>query len=365
MRTAAPISVVIPAYNAAKTLRSTLDSVHAQTLQPLEIIVFDDGSADETAAVAQAAGATVIRSRNVGISRARNAAMNSASGEWVALLDADDLWHPRKLELQYGLSLRAPHLDLIACDFDSVTLGSVDVADVICQLRQYASIVPIRLSEIDGACDPETLPRLLPAWGIFLPSAVLVRRAFALGIGGFDPNTLEEDTEFFLRCAAAGRAGIVEAPLVGYVQNPSGIMGTRSSAKYDLDLYERVLTRPQVYHPSTVEALRDALPGLVLRIVAASVVKRSPEEAMLGVRAMIKHRPSLDAVVASFVRFAARSERCASFLGANTYAARIMASRPGRDAAHLQMRNPSFKAPWRAVPSAMPDGPAPISFADV
>ncbi|MGH7582172.1 MAG: glycosyltransferase family 2 protein [Gemmatimonadales bacterium] len=94
------ISVVIPAFNSALFLPRCLGSVFGQTLQPLEVIVVDDGSTDDTAAVAAALGAKLIRRTNEGVSAARNAGIRHAAGEWIALLDADDLWAPEKLERQ-------------------------------------------------------------------------------------------------------------------------------------------------------------------------------------------------------------------------------------------------------------------------
>jgi glycosyltransferase involved in cell wall biosynthesis len=99
------ISVVIPCYNGAKYLREALDSVLAQTLPPLEVIVVDDGSTDDSAAIAESFGppVRVIRQSNQGESVARNRAIGEAKGEWVAFLDADDLWLPEKLAEQAKL----------------------------------------------------------------------------------------------------------------------------------------------------------------------------------------------------------------------------------------------------------------------
>jgi glycosyltransferase involved in cell wall biosynthesis len=99
------ISVVIPCYNGAKYLRETLDSAVAQTLPPLEVIVVDDGSTDDSAAIAESYGppVRVIRQSNQGESVARNRAISEAKGEWVAFLDADDLWLPEKLAEQAKL----------------------------------------------------------------------------------------------------------------------------------------------------------------------------------------------------------------------------------------------------------------------
>jgi hypothetical protein len=92
-------SVVIPAFNAATCLGRALDSVQAQTYRPFEVIVVDDGSSDETAAVARShpLGPRLISIRNSGVSTARNIGMVAASGEYVALLDADDEYAPDHL----------------------------------------------------------------------------------------------------------------------------------------------------------------------------------------------------------------------------------------------------------------------------
>ncbi|HWL10175.1 MAG TPA: glycosyltransferase family A protein [Planctomicrobium sp.] len=96
------ISAVIPAYNAEATIARTLESVLAQTVQPHEIIVVDDGSRDQTARIVQTFGPHVklIQQTNSGPSAARNHGVRVATGDWIAFLDSDDAWLPEKLELQ-------------------------------------------------------------------------------------------------------------------------------------------------------------------------------------------------------------------------------------------------------------------------
>jgi glycosyltransferase involved in cell wall biosynthesis len=107
------VTVIIPAYNAGATLSRTLASALNQTHRKLEVFVVDDGSTDDTAEVARQAAARdarlhLLRQKNAGVAAARNLALSRASGEFTAWLDADDLWHPRKIEAQLGVYFQAP-----------------------------------------------------------------------------------------------------------------------------------------------------------------------------------------------------------------------------------------------------------------
>ncbi len=94
------VSVIIPAYNAAATLAGTIDSVLAQTLKDFEIICVDDGSTDATLAIIKEYGDCVrlIEQANSGPAAARNNGARNSSGEYLAFLDADDIWKPQFLE---------------------------------------------------------------------------------------------------------------------------------------------------------------------------------------------------------------------------------------------------------------------------
>lgn len=100
------ISVVIPAYNAEKTIEATLASVVKQTYAPAEIIVVDDGSKDNTCEVVSQKfpQVTLLRRENGGPAAARNQGIREATGTWIALLDADDTWLPNRLERQVPLT---------------------------------------------------------------------------------------------------------------------------------------------------------------------------------------------------------------------------------------------------------------------
>jgi teichuronic acid biosynthesis glycosyltransferase TuaG len=113
------VSIVMPAYNAAKTIRESIESILAQTVDAWELIVIDDGSKDGTpqilAEFAALDGRIIFlqNERNSGASYTRNRAIALARGEWIAFLDSDDLWKPEKLEKQ--LALVAEHPDMVIC----------------------------------------------------------------------------------------------------------------------------------------------------------------------------------------------------------------------------------------------------------
>ena len=128
------VSVIVPAFNAGRTLAATLASIQAQSLAPVQIVVVDDGSTDDTAALAEVGalpGSELIRLANSGVASAMNAGLAAARGDWVAFLDADDLWEPDCLQSQLAHVSANPGLD--ACvggvtEFVCPSLGSAEAA---------------------------------------------------------------------------------------------------------------------------------------------------------------------------------------------------------------------------------------------
>jgi Glycosyltransferases involved in cell wall biogenesis len=115
------VSVIVPACNAAAHLQETIDCVLRQTLPSFELIIVDDGSTDDTPDIASAAEirdrrVRLVRRANAGVGAARNAGLHLARGEYIAPLDADDLWSPRKLEKQVArLEHAGPKAGLAYC----------------------------------------------------------------------------------------------------------------------------------------------------------------------------------------------------------------------------------------------------------
>jgi glycosyltransferase involved in cell wall biosynthesis len=123
--TAPLVSVVIPAYNSARTVRQAIESALAQTVEDLDVIVVDDGSSDDSAAVAESVGdprVRVVVQANGGAAAARNTGLAMATGKYVAFLDADDLWLPQKLAVQLDVLRAHP-------DVSAVQSGVINVDD--------------------------------------------------------------------------------------------------------------------------------------------------------------------------------------------------------------------------------------------
>jgi len=131
------VSVVIPAYNAGAFVSRTIDSVLAQTYRDFELIVVDDGSTDNTSDVVRSYGASVryIYQENAGDGTARNTGISAAKGEWIAFLDHDDEWLPRKLELQMDILKRNSQLRWCGANYYKSCLGRRDAVGSIQALK--------------------------------------------------------------------------------------------------------------------------------------------------------------------------------------------------------------------------------------
>jgi GT2 family glycosyltransferase len=119
------VSVVIPTYNRAYCLRRTIDSVLVQTHSQLEVLVVDDGSTDQTESLVESMGASdarvlYVRQHNSGVAAARNHGLRRARGDFVALLDSDDVYQPWKLELAVACMQRDPSVGMTWTDMMAI-----------------------------------------------------------------------------------------------------------------------------------------------------------------------------------------------------------------------------------------------------
>ena len=198
------VSVVIPAFNADSTIHRALSSVFAQGYRPLEIIVIDDSSTDDTAArVARFHGQElrlITLPRNRGEAAAMNEGIAVARGEFVAFLDADDEWLPGKLQTQVPVLIANP-----ATSFVCSRWRQVDEAGRVTEQPDPTLFGPtIRIS----------LWRELLARAFVLKSTVLVRSGLLAATGGFDTSLpVADDQDMWIRLALLGGVGCHPEPL--------------------------------------------------------------------------------------------------------------------------------------------------------
>lgn len=205
------ISIIIPAFNAGKVIRQALESVVAQTHQNYEAIIVDDGSTDRTAAIAhnfcgRDPRFSLIRQANGGISSARNRALAVARGEWIAFLDADDVWFPEKLALQLALARAHPGVNFVFANFYFWD-GKQDLH------LMYQDHQPLPEGDII---------RQLIANCSYCPSTIMVPRKTLESAGRFDPEVRNsEDLDLWLRIGEHGiRAQGIREPMGRYRRWP-------------------------------------------------------------------------------------------------------------------------------------------------
>jgi glycosyltransferase involved in cell wall biosynthesis len=192
--TATTIAVVIPAYNAGATLAHCLRSVFAQTLPPLEIIIVDDGSSDDTDAVARSFGdaVTVVNQPNQGSAVARQAGSELATAEYIAYLDADDWWPEARLETCAEI-LNMDDVHFLMTDFVRAEPGAAP-GEYLAQNTEYFPRFVAKLEhrgerlarpQLFRLAQEDALGSMLDGFPCF-PSASVLRRTSLLGAGGWD-----------------------------------------------------------------------------------------------------------------------------------------------------------------------------------
>jgi glycosyltransferase involved in cell wall biosynthesis len=205
------VAVIIPMFNASSTVASTLSSVGRQSYKNIDIIVVDDGSTDDSAAVA-ADYATrdprvrLIRQPNLGVATARNIGAASTSAEYLAFVDADDLWAPSKIELQ----------------MDALRGTNDNVGAVYCwsaHMDAFGNVWSTRYQPTHEGC---VLRELCRKNIVGNGSSLLIKRAAFEAVGGYDPSLRSrhaqgcEDLLISLRIAEYYEFKLVRRFLVGY-----------------------------------------------------------------------------------------------------------------------------------------------------
>lgn len=203
------VSVVIPVFNGAPFVANAVASVRAQTMKDVEIIVVDDGSTDGTQAVLaelqRTMGITWFQQEHGGPARSRNRGIQAARGEFIALLDCDDVWLPQKLEVQLAIMCSRPNVGVVHTDYEVIAGDGVV------------------LERVRARHSPEPLVRAFVGGHAALPSTLLIRRQVLEKVGGLDSELYgSEDPDLTIRLYAASQFECVDRVLVRKLQRGHG-----------------------------------------------------------------------------------------------------------------------------------------------
>lgn len=276
------VSVVIPTYNAADLLPDAVESVLAQTYRDFELIVVDDGSTDETPEVMEryADDVRYVRKENGGSASARNRGIREARGQYVALLDADDLWLPEKLEHQMEQFEAQQDLAWSYTDWvhvDAETGGPMYHGSQVMNYRGGNVLRPL-------------LVRLF-----IPPSTEVIRRDVFEEVGTYDESELHrisEDWEFSLRVAERYPVGYVDRPLAKRRHHPekkTTTMDLEHALKSRHSIIEKTVRR----NPDRLADVYDsALANLYTRIGSKWLNREERARARKLFRTAIRHDPT-------------------------------------------------------------------------
>jgi glycosyltransferase involved in cell wall biosynthesis len=254
------VSVVIPTYNRRALLLPAVDSVRAQTFGDWELIVADDGSTDGSADAVEALGdprVRLLRLPHTGnVAAVRNAGVAASRGEWLAFLDSDDAWLPRRLELQ---------LAAIGDTNAQWSYAGVELMD------PAGRPVPMRAGTY-RAMSGRIVREVLTGEAAVSIGTLLVRRALLDEVGGFDESMLlRQDYDLALRLATRAEAVAVPQTLARVREHPARMTAsTDLPHEQTLRVYERFLQRerdPALRRVAMEQCARVLLEGAVYESV--------------------------------------------------------------------------------------------------
>jgi len=213
------VSVIIPAYNAEDFIGRTLKSVLSQTYKNIEVLVVDDGSLDRTTEIIEPFAekdhrVILLKQLNAGVAAARNLAIEKSKGEYIAPIDADDIWYPQKLEKQVQCMLEADQSVGLVYAWSAY----IDTEDNI--IGEYTSFHYLNMRSIEGYVHPAMIQMNLIGNG----SVPLIRRSCFDKIGFYNCKLKEqnaqgcEDWDIYLRIAEVYEFRVVPEFLIGYRQ---------------------------------------------------------------------------------------------------------------------------------------------------
>jgi glycosyltransferase involved in cell wall biosynthesis len=242
MPSAAPsLTVIIPCYNAERWIDATLRSVLTQAWDgPLQVLVVDDGSRDGSAERVRRFGEPVrlLQQANAGVAAARNHGIREALGDWVAFVDADDIWLPGKLQAQWALLQAKPQAQMTYTAWHVwPSLQPEPEPALLADLAASADAEPARWAGPSGWIYPELLLDC-EVW----TSTVMARRELLQALGGFDAGLrIGEDYDLWLRASRRTPILRVPRPLALYRMHPSSLTKGAPDRNHQAAVVERAL----------------------------------------------------------------------------------------------------------------------------
>jgi glycosyltransferase involved in cell wall biosynthesis len=217
------VSVIIPTYNRGYIIRDALESALSQTYQNFELIVVDDGSADDTRAVVESLQSDKIRylrhETNRGNGAACNNGLRSATGDAIAFLDSDDMWTPQNLEREVSFLERHPEVDAVFTDARIVE-GQQVTPSLISLMRIFPQLLAKKPKSDEYVLSNREMYLCLLEEVPIKPTTMLARRALYDRTGFFNESWPFADWDLFLRFSHSCSFGYIDSPLA--VQRRTG-----------------------------------------------------------------------------------------------------------------------------------------------
>lgn len=243
------VSVVIPAFNMVQYVERSVESALRQTYSELEVIVVNDGSTDHTSDILSKIArrekrVRLLEQENAGVAAARNKGIGVSAGGFIAPLDADDLWHPEKIQRQISRFKECSQdVAVVYCAF-----ALIDLSD---------KVIPTRFTPDPFDFEGKILPALV--WRNFGPASIpLIRREPLLAVNGYDPSLRRrggegcEDKDLYIRLSERWKFSVVPEMLVGHRVRPDSMSRNVRSMKRSHQLVIKAVRRR---HPNLPPAI--------------------------------------------------------------------------------------------------------------
>jgi glycosyltransferase involved in cell wall biosynthesis len=241
-----PVTVLLPVYNGGAHLRTAVESILGQTHEAFELLIIDDGSTDCTAdllADLTDPRVTVVTQPNHGLVATLNTGLSLASHDLVARMDADDVSHPRRLELQIEHLTTHPDVAAVGCCYEVVDdLGAV-------------------VTRVHTAADPPYLRRQLFFRNVLPHAGMMFRRSAVVAVGGYRDVGPVEDYDLWARLSAGYELASLPHVLLSYRLSSSGISASAGDGqiRHHRLVRNRMVTDGTFPHASAVHILREGL----------------------------------------------------------------------------------------------------------